>query len=161
MIGAKQSPLNPARFNEEARGDRESKPVLLLGDIWRVFDSDGADFIRTTDLLEELGDLNPAWQGVGPRQLSDLLRRFGIRPKDKRCGAANVKGYFQRDFEEPWSQYGLSAATPATPATGGESASSADPATRSRKNDASDIDVVRDKIRLLREEGAKRNRRKS
>lgn len=95
----------------------DSRRVLLLSDIRDVFASKKVERLSSADLIEALaamedrpwGEYNRAQYGykqVSPRQLSQLLKGFGIAPKDIRIGErGGVKGYMLEQFEDAFSRY--------------------------------------------------------
>ena len=96
----------------------------LLEDIREVFEHKGVDRLSTADLLQALNkdDLKP-WstysrsQPMTPRQLAKRLNGFGIQPRTIRKGSSTVKGFMRIWFEDAFSRYLPSPATPTNPVT--------------------------------------------
>jgi putative DNA primase/helicase len=68
--------------------------------------------LPTTEILEALTNREDRpwseWSHGRPlsaRGLASLLRRFGVRPGNRRDGATVVKGYLRADFEAVWERY--------------------------------------------------------
>ncbi len=95
------------------RGHDDDGPIgqRLLASCKRVFDSAGADRLRTSDVLEALHRLDESeWADLrgGPlnsRQLSKWLKPFGIAPKMLRFDDETARGYDRAKFIEPWASY--------------------------------------------------------
>ena len=93
-----------------ARED-DSLGVRLLADVRTAFG--GAEKLPTASLLTALNAMDDSpWGGFGggkgmtPRDLSGMLRRYGIRPKDIRLPSGSVvKGYQSNDFCDAWERY--------------------------------------------------------
>lgn len=101
----------------------EADTTRLLTDIHAAFaearDEDGAvvrsatDRLSTATLLERLNATETApwggWHrgdGLNPRDLSKLLKPYGVAPRKVRIGdAAPVMGYRAEDLEDAWSRY--------------------------------------------------------
>lgn len=83
--------------------------VKLLADVNEVFAKKAKSRISTKTLLKALhADEKEVWRGkmIGPRQLADTLRVFGIRSKDIRFSGGRVaKGYERESFTEAISRY--------------------------------------------------------
>jgi hypothetical protein len=82
----------------------------LLSDIREVIA--GRDRITTVELIAELiSDEEHAWatynrgKAITPRQLSNLLRVYGITSKTVRMGARTTKGYERSQFEDAFQRY--------------------------------------------------------
>jgi hypothetical protein len=97
---------------ETQQEEDTSAGVRLLADLRAVFDSEGADALYTTSVLERLHKLEDApwadWYGhpLASKDLAKLLRAFDVRPKDVRePSGANRKGYARADQHEPWARY--------------------------------------------------------
>jgi putative DNA primase/helicase len=109
----------PQRAREAARilsggeaVEDTSTRVQLLADIRAVFETRGADRIRSTDLVDALIDMEdrpwPEWrQGkpLTPAQLAQLLRPFGIVRGTRRAGGDTFKGYCLRQFDDAFGCY--------------------------------------------------------
>lgn len=130
-----------ALAGERAEED-ESDGVQLLSDIRRILGvfarTDGV--IRTERLIEELvalpesrwGRLGVRREPIDGRDLSKLLKPYGIRPRRIREGADSVRGYAVESFTDAFDRYLNDATpdddastTPATPATAPQSDSQA------------------------------------
>lgn len=96
--------------------------IRLLTDIRAIFVADGGDRVTTTNLLSRLNAVQdspwPNWsngRSLDARSLANLLRPYGIQPKNTRLGETVLKGYEKTDFEDAWSRYlDASAAASAT-----------------------------------------------
>lgn len=85
----------------------------LLRDIRQVLQSTQSDKITTAKLIAALCiDDDKPWstydqkRPITPRQLSDILGKFGIAPKNLRFGPDVVnKGYEKRNFEDAFARY--------------------------------------------------------
>jgi hypothetical protein len=111
----------------------EDAGVVLLTDIWTIFQAGKVDRIGSAALIEalvELGDGRCAeFRGVNddrpPRkltqpQLAQLLRPFGIGsrtiwPPQRKPGDKSSRGYLQSQFEIAWRAYCFAADTPTQP----------------------------------------------
>jgi len=87
----------------------KSLGIQLLSDINEIFAKRVKSRITTKTLLKALhSDEEKLWRGkiMGPRQLADNLRGFGIRSKDIRFSGDRVaKGYERESFTEAISRY--------------------------------------------------------
>jgi hypothetical protein len=101
-----------------ARDDSQTTGTRLLADLRDVFAaSDGALFghaeaLFTSDILKALTALDEApwggWNhgaGIGARDLANLLKPYGIKPKTVRIGADTAKGYRRADLADEWARY--------------------------------------------------------
>jgi Protein of unknown function (DUF3631) len=98
-------------------GDRLEDPgVVLLGDIYTVFETLGVDRIASATLAEALVALEDGlwhdWHGRKLTQfvLARMLRPFGIRsvtmwPTPRLPGSMSSRGYFRSQFEKAWASY--------------------------------------------------------
>lgn len=91
---------------------KESTPSLgvrLLADLRHVFERQ--DVLPTETILQELHMMDESpWADIKGKELNDRtlaskLRRFAIRPKVLRIGAATVRGYERSDFIDAWNRY--------------------------------------------------------
>ena len=97
--------------------EEEDRGVELLVNIRTIFETLGKDKIPTAGLLSELVALDESpWASYNykakgddrhlqARQLSSLLKPYGIKPKTVREGAATPKGYVLADFSDAFSRY--------------------------------------------------------
>jgi hypothetical protein len=88
----------------------EADTTRLLDDIHTVFA--GADRLATATIIEGLNALEDAswggWHrgdGLNPRDLSKMLRPYGIAPKMIRIGDDTPRGYMAEWFHDSWSRY--------------------------------------------------------
>lgn len=99
-------------FTAERLDDQESMRIRLLSDIRAAFDRSKASRLSTDALLNALIVVDDApWHNyygreLDARDLSTLLRHYGIKPttvrlKDKRP----AKGYKREFFHEAWERY--------------------------------------------------------
>ena len=89
----------------EADSEDSSLPLRLLGDIRNIFDGDR---MSSKDLMHALEEIEEAPWGKGTIHLNThflarMLRNYGVKPKPFSGG--KVRGYFRKDFEEPWTLY--------------------------------------------------------
>jgi putative DNA primase/helicase len=82
----------------------------LLADVREIFA--GKDRITSVDLISHLiADDEKGWatynrgRPITPRQLSNLLRVYGIASKTVRMGLKTTKGYERRQFEDAFRRY--------------------------------------------------------
>jgi putative DNA primase/helicase len=109
LSGAEQDPL--------------SLSAELLADVRAVFDRKATQRISSADLLAELCEDDEApWatynrgKAMTPRQLSGMLRGYGITSKNVRIGYEVPKGFEVAQFADVFSRY-LLPDTPLQPAT--------------------------------------------
>jgi putative DNA primase/helicase len=85
----------------------------LLQSIQFIFENEAVDKIGTASLIHELGQLedqpwdtyNKGWP-VTPRQIAQLLKQYGIKPKTVRLTADQTpKGYSLDQFEDAFARY--------------------------------------------------------
>lgn len=94
---------------EEA--DDSGAGIALLASLRDLFCRRGMDRLSTADILREMATDEEAPTGRGGRELmardiSRILKPFGIRPKQVRFGDGDSrKGYLADDFEEAWKSY--------------------------------------------------------
>lgn len=96
--------------------EEDSWGVQLLADLRQIWDLEelGAT-LYSSDLCSKLKQLEDRpWAGWGrnrktagfnPRDLAQLLRRYGIKPKTVRIGTDTAKGYHYDQFEDAWARY--------------------------------------------------------
>jgi hypothetical protein len=83
--------------------------VQLLADPRSVFGDH--EFLSTDDILTALHALDESpWadlrsRPLDARGLSDRLRKYGIKPKQKRLGERNVRGYDRAELADSWARY--------------------------------------------------------
>jgi len=84
----------------------------LLADVRDAFAVSGATKLRTADLIDALcADEEKAWATVyrggriTPRNLSDMLDKYGIAPKTIRIGTQLPKGYELSQFADAFARY--------------------------------------------------------
>ena len=108
----------PARAREVAAAmsggepQAESNKVLLLQDLRDLFDSRNVDQLLTDDILGYLKtrDDRP-WseyrdgRPITAPQMSQLLKPFGIKPRQIRIGAANKRGCRLADCSDAFARY--------------------------------------------------------
>jgi Protein of unknown function (DUF3631) len=98
---------------EAQQEEDTSASVRLLGDLREVFDQAGAEALYSVTILDALHKLDEApwadWYGhlLRPRELANLLRAYGVRPRDVREHGTGPqrKGYTRADLYEPWARY--------------------------------------------------------
>jgi len=95
----------------------ESALIQLLADLHQLFGD--KDSLTSAGICEQLGEMEdrpwPEWRNGKPistRQLANLLRPLGIRPRTIRTPAGTPKGYVRNEFDDPFTRYlGVSSAT--------------------------------------------------
>ncbi len=92
--------------------DEEDVKILLLNDLHDLFLRKGAESLSTSEILEDLNEMEERpWGGwhrgkeLTARGLADLLRPFKIRPCTIREGNGTFKGYRLEDFSEAFERY--------------------------------------------------------
>lgn len=92
--------------------DEQSRGVMLLADIQRVFAEKKTDRISSTDLVSALADLPDrpwgAWakgKPISTARVARLLRPFGITPSTVRIGEKTPNGYQLSQFEDAFDRY--------------------------------------------------------
>jgi putative DNA primase/helicase len=93
----------------------EEAPSLdqeLLGDIREVFETRRVDKLSSADLLAALiEDEEKSWatynrgRPMTPKQLSQRLKGYGIKPAVIRVGIATPRGYRRDDFQDAFARY--------------------------------------------------------
>jgi len=94
-----------------------SKAIMLLEDIRKVMDPD-EDNIGTKDMISRLCKLEGApWSNynfmqhdedrrhISDRQISNLLKKYNIQPKNVRVGRKIQKGYDLAALQNAWNRY--------------------------------------------------------
>jgi hypothetical protein len=106
--------------------DDESSGVRLLADIREVFEARDTDRLASSDLLDELRQLDEApwgdWFGkpLSARTLAKMLRPYRVQSRTVRLDDdSTAKGFLREQFEGPWSRY-----LPASPPSKGHKATS-------------------------------------
>jgi Protein of unknown function (DUF3631) len=96
------------------RSDSESLRVRLLADIWRVFEGDDVDRIKSRELAQRLNSMDDApwadWargKGLTPNKLGSMLGEFDIHPRSIRYEgeSSTAKGYLRAMFEDAWERH--------------------------------------------------------
>lgn len=94
--------------------DSASAATILLADIQDIFETDKSERISTEDLLTKLHAMEdrpwPEWnrgKPISPRQISRMLKPFGIAPQTLRMGYASKpkKGYALEQFHDAFARY--------------------------------------------------------
>jgi putative DNA primase/helicase len=97
-----------------ALADEDSLGVELLTDIRAVFRDQGdPDAIPTKEMIEHLAALDSrpwaSWGRSGKEitahALGRILKRYKIKPKQRRDGSTRERGYNRSDFEDVWIRY--------------------------------------------------------
>ena len=94
-------------------GDEPSLDVLLIGDIYEIFQEFNWERCSTVELLRRLNELDDrpwgGWsdgKGLNGRSLANRLRPYGIRPGARRLpGEKPFKGYEKDQFTEAYERY--------------------------------------------------------
>ena len=104
-------------LSAQEEGDENSKGVLLLQDLRKLFEDEGDEKLGTAFILDALEKMDerpwPEYRRGEPitaRQLAELLKPFGIRPKQKRSAKKGRKqnpkrGYVLKDCADAFSRY--------------------------------------------------------
>ena len=92
--------------------DDSSARVMLLEDIWRVFQEQDADRLFSADLAAALVEMEdrpwPEWRRgnpLSPAAMSRLLKPFGVHPRKLRIGAETKQGYELDTFFDSFARY--------------------------------------------------------
>lgn len=96
----------------------QSQGEQLLEDLMQLFAENGADRLASGYIVRRLnddetrswGDFNRG-NGLTPRDLAAILRRYGVYPQNVRTKGGIVKGYLMIDLKDQFSRY---LETPAT-----------------------------------------------
>jgi putative DNA primase/helicase len=99
--------LSHPEREEEARGTQ------LLKSIYHIFMFLGKEKISSQDLIDELcKDEEEPWKSynkdeypISAKQISHLLKAYGISSKDIKFQGMNLKGYEKHQFKEAWERY--------------------------------------------------------
>ena len=129
-------PQTAREIAEALNGQSEdpSEGVMLLTDIYRIFDEKAVDRLSTQALLEALNsDEDRPWHdyheggfGINAKQLARLLKLFGIHPTSVRIrGRGTPKGYMRTAFADAWERYLPNVTEVLAPAATSATASSA------------------------------------
>ena len=121
-------------LSDEAEEDAADS-LRLLADLRDVFGQQ--DKLWTRTILAKLHDIPEApwgdWYGhpLKDRELAKLLKPYGIRSRDVRTGADNLKGYYREQFIQEWRSYSraggsATGATGATPQVSSQAAKATD-----------------------------------
>lgn len=92
-----------------AKADTPSLGVRLLADLRQIFGE--RDVMSTASIIEALNNLDEApWADLrgaplDAKHLANLLRAYGITPKQVRIGNSTLKGYTRKDLWDAWSRY--------------------------------------------------------
>ena len=92
--------------------DEGSAAVMLLSDIFAIFEERQADRISSADLVETLAAMEarpwPEWyrgKPISVRQVAKLLKPFGVSPHGIRTGTKTPRGYNLDDFSDAFPRY--------------------------------------------------------
>jgi hypothetical protein len=92
--------------------DAQTLGVLLLTDLWVIFEKTASERIFTTTLLKRLNSMPESPWGdlhgkpLDARTLSRMLRNYGVSsPGTIRIGAQTARGYHRADLHDPWTRY--------------------------------------------------------
>jgi hypothetical protein len=104
-------------FSGERLDEQETMRVRLLADLKAIFEQFDADFgkrvrnVPSVQLIERLRAIEEApWdgyysRGIEPRDLSSLLKHYGIQPRPIKFKSGTHKGYRRDDFADAWERY--------------------------------------------------------
>ena len=103
---------------DQEAGQENSKGVLLLQDLRKLFKREGDNHLATALIVDALTDMpERPWsefcrgEPISDRQLAKLLRPFGIRPRPLRTGKQTPKdkpvlrGYHLKDCRDAFERY--------------------------------------------------------
>ncbi|MBN1458228.1 MAG: DUF3631 domain-containing protein [Armatimonadetes bacterium] len=86
--------------------------IMLLEDLWTLFQKLGDDRLSTWEILSKLNTMDhrpwPEWnkgRELSGRGLAKLLSPFGIVPRTIRRGDGTPKGYLREQFEDAFNRY--------------------------------------------------------
>lgn len=92
--------------------NEETAAVQLLADLRQMFDQRGSDRLSSEEIVQALVEMEdrpwPEWRNGRPlskRQLANLLRPFGARPRVVREGRTTFRGYLVKDLLDPFERY--------------------------------------------------------
>jgi hypothetical protein len=83
----------------------------LLADIRRLFDDQGAERLRSSELAQRLAALEDSpWgdlrgKSLDPPALARRLKPYGIKPKKLRFDGTVLQGYEREGFQDSWKRY--------------------------------------------------------
>jgi len=104
--------------------DEQDYGIRLLADTRAVFTQSGDEWLKTSDLIHELANVEESPWGdirdkpISAHYLAKLLRGFGIKPTHKRVGSDTQRGYGAHQFADAWLRYlPLSSGTSGTSGT--------------------------------------------
>lgn len=96
----------------KAEGEPHDWSTRLLADVRAVFSELKSDRIATEQLISALSQIPdspwPGWNhenGIYSRDVSRLLKPFGIYSQNIRFGDKVIKGYLRDTFRDPWERY--------------------------------------------------------
>ncbi len=128
----------------------ESAGIMLLRDMQSFFGQSSTGRILSDDLVHHIYDIEDRpwseWgrsrKPISKRQVAQLLRPFGIRPREVRNGQKKGKGYRIEDCQDAFSRYIPTSqnATPRQPSNGADS--------REKPSATQDTDVADEKLRI-------------
>jgi hypothetical protein len=94
--------------------DSETIGVLLLADIYEIFEQQQTEKTSSKDLCESLEVLEErpwaTWRKGKPistNQLARMLKGFHVVSQTIRLGTVTAKGYFREQFTESWDRYSV------------------------------------------------------
>lgn len=94
------------------QAQEDSVGVMLLRDIWEMFEQQGKDRLQSSDIVAALMDMEdrpwPEWKAGKPitaNGVSRLLKPFGVKPKKHRFGAKALMGYTRSDMGDASARY--------------------------------------------------------
>jgi hypothetical protein len=98
-------------FDADARNASPTMGGQLLGDLREVFGS--KDKMGSADIIDALVKLpespwyhyHPSGSSLNTRDLSRLLKQYGVNSRDVWIDGKSVKGYLANDLADPWTRY--------------------------------------------------------
>ncbi len=102
--------------------DDGSAGVMLIADIFALFQTEGPDRMSSSEIVRHLNELEgrpwPEWRRGQPmiaNSLARLLKPYEIKPKKLRFGSTTANGYEVTDFTDAFSRYCASSGQTGTP----------------------------------------------
>jgi len=99
-------------FLEELKEEENDIKIQLLKDIGEYFKQKKTDKISSANLVDFLNTLtDKPWadlrhgKGITPNKLANMLKDFGIKPRQIKHGQKNLRGYELNQFEKTFNSY--------------------------------------------------------
>ena len=95
-----------------AQGDDDDTAILLLQDIYSIFEKSGADRMHSAEIVRKLIEMEdrpwPEYRRgfpLTPTSMAKVLAPFGIRPLQMKLGGNNRHGYMHASFQDIFRRY--------------------------------------------------------